>query len=293
MPDYTFKKIRTSSQFILPLVVFVIVFILLPVIGTVISSFYKDIAYIAKEYSGLNNFRTLVKDHGFLQSLRFTALFIIAAVPLELLIGLIFALILNEALPIRGLLRVCVLIPWAIPSAISARVWELIYNYSYGLANFLLMSLKLSPQSINWLGTTNGAFFALVIADTWKTAPFVAIILLAGLQTIPKEIYQQAKVDRANFVQRFLYLTLPLLKPVLIVALLFRTIDTLRIFDIIYVLTRGGPGGATSSLSLYGYKYFLAGDFGYGSAVSVILFIIAMGLSISYIKLGRFGEELR
>jgi multiple sugar transport system permease protein len=131
-----------------------------------------------------------------------------------------------------------------------------------------------------------------VVSDVWKTTPFVAIILLAGLQAIPDELYSQARVDRANFLQRFFKITLPLLKPVLIVALLFRTIDALRIFDLIYVLTGGGPGGATTSFSLYGYKYFLAGDFGYGSSVSVILFIIALGLSVFYVRLGKWNREV-
>ena len=131
---------------------------------------------------------------------------------------------------------------------------------------------------------------AVVLSDTWKTTPFVAIILLAGLSAIPRTLYEQAKVDGANFIQQFFRITIPMLRPVLIVALLFRTIDALRIFDLIYVLTLGGPGGTTNSLSMYGYKYFLSGDFGYGSTVSVILFLIAFGLSVLYIKLGKFNE---
>ena len=278
--------------FLVPLLVFLLVFTLLPVLGTVVNSLFRDMPLHERELILLDNYRELASDAGFLRSLRFTALFVLVSVPLELALGLAFALILNEPVRFRGVLRACVLIPWAIPATISARTWQLIYNYDYGLANFLCMKLGISGGPVNWLGTGPGALFALVLADAWKTAPFVAIILLAGLQAIPGELYAQARVDRAGFLQRFTRVTLPLLKPVLIVALLFRTIDALRIFDLIFVLTGGGPGGTTESLSLYGYNYFLAGDFGYGSAVSVTLFLAAFVLAVVYVKLGRFGEAL-
>jgi multiple sugar transport system permease protein len=146
---------------------------------------------------------------------------------------------------------------------------------------------------VNWLGSPVSAFFALVLADVWKTTPFVAIILLAGLQTIPEEIYEQARVDGTNLFQRFFSITLPMLRPVVAVALIFRSIDTIRILDLIYVVTDGGPGGSTTSMSLYGYKYFNEGDFGYGSAVAVILFLLAFLLSVSYLRVGGFGKDLR
>ncbi len=132
------------------------------------------------------------------------------------------------------------------------------------------------------------AFGALVIADVWKTTPFVTIILLAGLQTIPEQIYEQARVDGTVFYQRFFRITLPILRPVIAVALIFRTIDTIRILDLIYVVTDGGPGGSTTSLSLYGYKFFNEGDFGYGSAIAVVVFVMAFLLSIIYLRVGGF-----
>lgn len=287
-----FKELKESFSFILPLILFVLVFILLPVLGTVIASSFRDVAFLEKKFILFENYKQLFLDPRFWQAFRFTLMFIAVSVPLEMVLGLIFSLLLNENIPLRGCLRACVLIPWAIPAAISARTWELIYNYHYGLANFLCMKLGICREPINWLGTNIGAFLSLVISDAWKTTPFVAIILLAGLQAIPDELYAQAQVDRANFLQRLYRITLPLLKPVIIVALLFRTIDALRIFDLIYVLTRGGPGGATTSLSLYAYKYFLVSDFGYGSAVSVLLFAIAFVLSIIYVKSGRFIKEV-
>ena len=198
---------------------------------------------------------------------------------------------LNEPFPLRGVVRASLLVPWAIPMAISGRIFELIFNYSYGAANFLLRLFQITAEPVNWLGSEMGAFAALVITDTWKTTPFAAIILLAGLSAIPEELYGQAKVDRATLLQRFYRITLPLLKPVLIVTFLFRTIQALQIFDYIYVLTGGGPGGSTTSLSLFAYNYFTSGDFGYGSASSVILFLIAFALSITYLGLGAFRRQ--
>jgi multiple sugar transport system permease protein len=289
--DITLREIKSVCAFILPLIALIILFILVPVLGTFINSLFQDVAFLERRFVFLKNFQQLFSDSGFQQALKFTLLFILVSVPIELALGLIFALLMNADVPVRGLLRACVLIPWAIPAAVSARTWELIYNYSYGLANFIFTRLGITSEPINWLGTSLGAFSAVVAADVWKTTPFVAIIMLAGLQAIPQELISQAKVDRANFLQIFYKVTIPLIKPVIIVALLFRTIDGLRVFDLIYVLTGGGPGGATTSVSQYAYKYFLSGDFGYGSAISVVLFIIAFMLSLIYVKLGQFKTE--
>ncbi len=293
MADRTRREFWESLPFILPLVLWVAVFILVPVLATLVNSLFLDVSFLPIRWLGPENYRRLLEDPGFWQALRFTVLFALVSVPLELAIGFALALVLNEPLPLRGWLRAVVLIPWAIPAAVSGRVFQLIYNYHYGLANALIRQLGLSAEPVNWLGSEPGAFFALVAADAWKTAPFVAIILLAGLAAIPGELYRQARVDGAGLVQRWRHLTVPLLRPVLVVALLFRSVDALRVFDMVYVITGGGPGGATNSLSLYGYDFFLAGDFGYGSAVSVVLFAIALLLSVIYLKAGRFAKELR
>jgi multiple sugar transport system permease protein len=212
-------------------------------------------------------------------------------VPLEVILGMIIALVLNETFPGRAALRAMVLIPWAIPAAVSGRIFELIYNYSYGVANYVTHLLGVGP--VNWLGTDLGAFAAVVLADVWKTTPFAAIIMLAGLAAIDEDLHRQAQVDRANFVQRFFKITLPVLKPVVVVTLLFRTVDALRVFDVIFVLTGGGPGGSTDAVSLFAYTYYAAGDFGYGATISVLLFFVALGFSLAYIKMARFGEELK
>ena len=290
--ELTRGELARGYAFLFPLAAFVAVFILVPVIGTFAGSLMQDVTFLPKRFAGAENYRAMLSDPGFWQALRFTCLFTLVSVPLELFLGLLFALLLARPSPARGLLRACVLIPWAIPAAVSGRVFQLIYNYHYGLANYLAGIFGLADRPVSWLGTPAGAFASLVMADAWKTTPFVAIILLAGLAGIPQDLYLQAEIDRAGFVRRFTRVTLPLLSPVIVVALLFRTIDALRIFDLVFVLTGGGPGGSTTSLSLYGYNYFLGGDFGFGSAVSVALFLIAFGLSVLYVRVGQFARGL-
>ena len=283
---------RTALGFLVPLVAFVVALIVVPVVGTFWDSLFLDVTFLPRRFINLENYIALWHDPAFWKAVRFTVFFVLVSVPLETVLGLGMALILHEQFPLRGLLRACVLIPWAIPAAVSGRVFELIYNSSYGAANFLLQLVGVTDEPVNWLGTTVGAFAAVVVADTWKTTPFAAIVLLAGLSAIPEDLYRQAMVDRANMVQRFCRITLPLLRPVLVVTVLFRSVEGLRIFDLLYVLTGGGPGGATLSLSLLGYGYFASGDFGYGAAASVVLFLLALGLSVAYMRLGGFGKEL-
>jgi len=290
--DRPTREVVRGYAFLAPLAGFVVALVLVPVAGAFIDSLHREVTFLPRAFVGLRNYRALASDPAFWQSLRFTVLFVLVSVPLELALGLAFALLLHRPSPARGILRACVLIPWAVPAAVSGRVFELICNFQYGLANFIVTRLGVADAPVNWLGSVRGAFLALVAGDVWKTAPFVAILFLAGLSAIPEELYSQAAVDRAGSLQRFRRITLPLLRPVVVVALLFRTIDALRVFDLVFVLTGGGPGGATTSLSLYGYNAFAGGDFGYGSAVSVVLFLIALALSVAYVRAGRFAREL-
>lgn len=287
------KETRDAYVFNIPLVLLAVLFVIIPVIGTLYSSLFRDVSFLPSKFISLENYSRLFGDKHFWQSFGFTFLFVIISVTIELVLGIIFALVLNENLRGRGLFRTALLIPWAIPIAISSRLWQLIYNYDYGVLNFIILKLGLSSSPVNWLGTPFGAFTSILIADVWKTTPFLAIILLAGLSAIPNELYQQAKIDGASFARRFFSITFPILKPVILVAVLFRTIDAVRIFDIVYVLTGGGPGGSTTPLSLYAYRYYLTGDFGYGSTVSVIVFVCISILAVLYIKAGKFSEVLK
>jgi multiple sugar transport system permease protein len=283
------RELRTAALFLAPMFVLLAALTIQPILGTLEESFFRDVVFLPRKLAGLANYTGLFADPQFWSSLRFTLLFVLVSVPLEVAAGLVIALVLHESLPFRGLWRACVLIPWAIPAAVSGRLFQLVYNYSYGAANQLLHAFHLSTSGVNWLGTAPGAFLAVVAADAWKSSPFAGIILLAGLSAIPEDLYRQAAIDRAGAIQRFRFVTVPLLKPVLLVVFLFRTIQAICIFDVIFVLTRGGPGGATESVSILAYRYFGAGDFGYGSAISVLLFLAAFALSLLYVRIAGWG----
>ncbi len=291
--SYEKTEVRSAWFFIFPLLLVVGIFILLPVIGTFYNSFFLDVSYLPKKFVGLKNYVNLLSSPDFWQALKFTFAYAAAAVSLEAVFGVLFALLLNEVFIGRGFLRVVILIPWAIPTIVSARTWQLIYEYNYGVMNYLVVTLGIAPERINWMGTEFGAFWALVFADVWKTTPFVVLILLAGLQAIPEDLYQQAKVDGAGMFRRFYKITLPLLMPVLVISLIFRTIDSLRMFDLVYVLTGGGPGGSTRTLSYLGYEAFANDSFGMGSTISVITFLLSLAVTLIYLRVGKFSEQIK
>jgi len=221
--------------------------------------------------------------------------FTIVSVSLELLLGLAIALLLQRSFRGRGWMRVVVLLPWAIPTVVSARMWEWLYNAEFGLLNYVAALAGLTTQPVNWLGDPFWALHAAIVMDVWKTMPFAAILLLAGLQTIPRDLYQAARVDGANPWQIFRSVTLPLLKPMILVVLLFRTLDAFRVFDAVYVLTGGGPANSTETLSIYTYKVlFQTLQFGYGSALAVVTFAAVALISLLYLKLmgGAYWRRL-
>jgi multiple sugar transport system permease protein len=282
------EETRALVLFLAPMAAVLGAFVVLPVLGTLATSLYQDVSYLPHRFAGAANFQALVSDPGFWRAAGFTLLFTLVSVPLELAAGLAVALALNQPGRLRPVLRASILLPWAFPAAVSGRVWQLIYNYAYGAANGILAGFGLIDGPVNWLGTGPSAFLALLAADLWKTTPFAAIILLAGLAGIPGDVYLQAQVDRTSAWQRFTRITLPLLKPVLTVALVLRAIDALRLFDLVYVITGGGPGGATTTISVLAYTYMAGGDLGYGAAASVLLFAAALALSIAVLRLSRF-----
>ena len=263
----------------LPALALLFALLLVPLLGTFYTSFLRDVSYLEREGLTLSNYTHIFRDQTFWQSLAFTIKFAGISVPLELIAGLIIALLIDQKMMGRGLLRAIVLIPWAIPSVVSARIWELIFSYSYGMIN--LITSNILGIRINWLGEAWSALLALVVADLWRTTPFVALVLLAGLQSIPQELYKQARVDGAGRIRTFFGVTLPLLVPFLIISAIFRTADALRVFDIVFVITEGGPANQTTPLSLYAYRFYAGGDFGTGSAVSVVLFLVSLLIALA------------
>lgn len=289
--QYESREVLTAYLFLIPALFVIIAFVLIPVLGTFWGSLFRDVTYLPRKFIGIQNFLYVVGNADFWRALRFTLLFTVTAVILETFFGMLFALLLNETFKGRVFLRTIILIPWAIPTIVSAKVWKLIFDYTYGILNFLVVNLGFSGGKINWLGSSFAAFWSLITAEVWKTTPFVVIILLAGLQAIPQDLYRQAKIDGAGIFKRFRTITLKLIQPVLIIALIFRTIDSLRIFDLVYVLTGGGPGGSTKPLSMLGFEMYTNDLFGKGSAVSIITFCIVFLITIVYLKAGKFRER--
>ena len=212
-----------------------------------------------------------------------TLAFTVVSVFIELVLGLFIALVLHETFRLRGLVRAVALLPWALPTAVMAMSWRWIFNDTYGIANDLPMRLGLLSEPVAWLGRPGPAFLAVVLADIWKTTPFVTILLLAGLQSIPSDLYEAMAIDGAGRIRRFFLVTLPLLRPALALALTFRIIHALGIFDLIWVLTGGGPANATKTVAVYIYdQYFRYGERGQGAALTLItalgMFALAAGI---------------
>jgi multiple sugar transport system permease protein len=209
----------------------------------------------------------------------------VVSVAVELVLGMIIALLVNRSFHGRGIVRASVLVPWALTTVVSAKMWAWIYDGRYGVANDLLMRLHLIDAPIIFLVRPEVTIWAMIVAEIWKTTPFMALLLLAGLQLIPAELYEAADLDGASRWQAFWKVTLPLVKPTILVALLFRTIDAARMFDLPRVLTNGGPGKSTETIVLYTYNtMFTSLNFGYGSTLAVVTFVIVMFISFIYIK---------
>ena len=239
---------------------------------------------------GVDNYTSALGSGDFWDSVKVTFIFTGISVALELVIGMGMALLMHAAFAGRTLLRAVVLVPWAILTVGTAIMWRSIVEPDIGFLNQVLKALHLPGAHTVWLGKSGYALAVMIFADVWKTAPFMALLLLAGLQVIPGELNDAARVDGATAWQRFMRVTLPLLRPAILVALIFRTLDALRIFDLPFVLTQGANG--TTSLSLYAYQQLTQNRLiGQGSALSVLTFIIVMAVSFVYIRLA--GQNIR
>lgn len=241
-------------------------------------------------FVGLANYRFLLHDARFFSALGNTVYFAVVSLAIELVLGLAIALLLDRATRGRGLLRAAVLVPWAIPTVVSGRMWAWMWNPDYGLIPRLL-----PVHDVDFLGTPGYAMHAAILVDIWKSTPFVALLLLAGLAGIPDELYRAARVDGASPRRTFFAITLPLLGPSLAVTVLFRALDALRVFDAIFVLTGGGPANTTETLSIYAYKTMMrTGDFGYGSTLAVATFALVVLVSTVYLRtIGRSAGVAR
>lgn len=241
------------------------------------------------QFVGLENYRWLLTDPVFLEAVGNTLYFTVVSVSAELVLGLLIALVIHSQFPGRGLVRAAVLVPWAIPTVVSAQMWRWMYNDVFGVVNDLLMRVGLLDAPLAWTAVPGLAMHAIIAVDVWKTTPFMALLLLAGLQVIPRDLYEAARVDGASQMRQFFSITLPLLRPAMLVALIFRTLDALRVFDVIFVMTAGASG--TESMATYNRRVLIEfQQLGYGSAVSVMIFFVIFVFVLLYVRLLRGNE---
>ena len=281
------KKVDSGVPFVIPALALLALVTVYPVTYVVVLSLQRRMPiFDISRFVGLDNYLFLLQDDRFWNALGNTAYFTALSVTVELLLGLAVALLMERRFRLKGIARAVILVPWAIPTVVSARMWEWIFNTDFGVLNYL------TGLRINWLGSPFWAMHAAVLVDVWKTTPFVAILLMAGLQAIPRDLYQAARVDGAGAWSIFRHVTLPLLRPVILVVLLFRTLDAFRVFDAVYVLTGGGPANTTETLSIYAYRVlFQTLQFGYGSALAVTAFFFTGLISVGYIRLLTRGRS--
>jgi multiple sugar transport system permease protein len=281
------KRHEDGMPFVIPSLILISLITIYPALYALYLSFHRKLPIFGiSRFAGLDNYRFLISDERFWNAVRNTIYFTVTSVALELMLGFGVALLLNRTFRLRGLVRAVVLVPWAIPTVVSAKMWEWMYNSDFGIINHLL------GVPVNWLGSPFWALNAAVFMDVWKTTPFVAILLMAGMQVIPGELYQAARVDGAGRWDIFTRITLPLLKPVVVVVLIFRTLDAFRVFDSVYVLTGGGPANTTETISIYAYKVlFQTLQFGYGSTLAIVVFFCVGLISLLYATILRGRVE--
>ena len=269
---------RTAYYMILPALVTILIVAFYPIAYSVYLSFHKATINSAGNFVGLQNYVVMFQNSEFVDGLKNTVIFTVASVALEFVVGLAIAVAINRAFRGRGLVRAAVLVPWAFPTVISAVMWRLMFQDQVGIIQYAASSLISRPI----LSDQTLLLIAAILVDTWKTTPFVALLLLAGLQTIPTEVYEAARVDGASVVQRFFRITLPLLKPTILVALLFRTLDAWRVYDLFWAMSNR----ELESLSTFVYKGVRISqlNFPIGNAASVFIFVSAFLIAIFFIK---------
>lgn len=241
--------------------------------------------WLGRPFVGLANYGAILWDGRFWGAIGHTAFFATTSVLLELALGLFLALAMNRALRLRGLVRAAVLVPWSIPTVVAALLWRFMFDSQAGIVNAAMVDVGLADHPIVWFIRASTAWVPVILADVWKTTPFVALLLLAGLQNIPGELYEAAATDGAGAWWQLRHITIPLLRPAILVTLIFRTLDAFRVFDLIYVLTGGGPGTSTEPIALYTFNTLLQNlEFGYGAALSVVVFVITFALALAYVR---------
>lgn len=290
-----FREIPLGYLLVLPALLTITLVALYPLSYTLWLSFQQKVLklpWLGPGWVGLANYLELFREARFWQALANTFLFTIISVGLELVLGLLAALAIHRARLLTGLVRAAVLLPWAIPTVVAAVMWLFLVNPGYGLIPGLLRSLGFPETSLVLLAYPWAAWGVIIATDVWKNTPFMTLMLLAGLAVIPADLYEAAAMDGASRRQTFWCITLPLLKPAILVALIFRTAQAFMVFDHIYTLTAGGPGTATETLAFLAYWATLNNmRFGYGSALSVVMFLGSLVFALLYLRILTLSPE--
>jgi ABC-type sugar transport system permease subunit len=282
------EEARFALVLILPAMLTVALIAFLPLARAFWLSLFKvnlRFANSPRTFQGIGNYVAILGDDRFHNALRVTGIIAGTSLVAEMVLGMVIALTINRQFFGRGLVRAAILVPWALTTVVAAKMWQLIYQADYGVFNRLLNDLHILHGYLPWIADPQVALWAMIGADIWKTTPFMALLLLAGLQLIPQDVYESAAMDGSNAWQRFWRITVPLLKPTILVALLFRLIDVARMFDLPFVLTNGGPGFETETVTLYTYRTLFQNlQFGTGSALAFLTFLIVVVISYLFIK---------
>jgi trehalose/maltose transport system permease protein len=286
-------KTRLAWLLLTPTLILIAFVALYPLVQTIYQSFTdaRLASGVAPRFVGLENYQFLLEDIQFRTAIWTTLKFTAITVLFEFILGLGIALVINSNFKGRGLMRTAMLVPWAIPTVVSAQMWKWMYNDIYGPINdFLVNRIGVLDRPVAFIADPATSLWAVAAVDIWKTTPFVALLLLAGLQVIPDDVYEASRIDGANAVQTFLRITLPLLRPAILVTLIFRTLDALRVFDVIFVMFGARPD--TQTMSIYAQNNIVAfSDLGYGSAISVAIFLIIGIFVIAYVTFLKVEEN--
>ncbi|GHT66928.1 ABC transporter permease [Spirochaetia bacterium] len=286
--DYIFAYVLIA-----PVMVYLVIFMVYPLIWALWTSLTNKTIGNNASFVGFKNFANLLQDKIFLRSIRNTVVYTVFAVMGKAILGVIMALILNAHLPAKNILRVLMFVPWTIPTLVSALTWKWMYSDIGGLFNFILMALGITHGPVPWLYDTHYAMFSIIIANIWRGTPFIGISVLAGLQPIPIDYYEAARIDGAGAVRSFFHITMPLIKEVVVLSTLITTIWTFNDFEIIWILTGGGPANATQILSTYGYTVGFM-NLNLSKAISSSMFAIpflVLLISLVMRRMGKTQEE--
>jgi trehalose/maltose transport system permease protein len=290
------ERVRSAWLFLAPMLIVLALVAAWPLLRTIFFSFTNATLVDMSRYAfvGLSNYLSydggrwygVLTDPQWLLALRNTVLFAVISVTLETVLGVGIAVMLNQSFPGRGLMRAALLVPWAIPTVVSAKMWAWMLNDQFGIVNDALMRLGAIDQPVAWLADPHLAMASVILVDVWKTTPFVALLTLAALQMLPKDCYEAARVDGIHPVRVFLQVTLPLIRPALAVAVIFRLLDAMRMFDLVYIMT--GSTDATMTLSVFARRELVGfEDVGYGSTASTLLFLVIALMTVAYLMAMR------